>query len=152
MASSVDDVRTVLRRPAFSRAVGNKVRVPRRCWATWTTVTLCEYPCVITSSTIAGTGGLCIRLLFGQNSGVLCTFCCLRVIARFVIVTNASFMKCIAPFDRNEYLENQTAQIVCSVTIPTFLYIKMTLWRYCGRISCVLSHVIAFTDYFLLIE
>jgi hypothetical protein len=113
MASSVAGVRTVLRRPAFSSAVGNKVRVPRIRWTTWTTVTLCEYPCVITSSAIAGTG---------QNSGVLCTFCCVRVIARFIIVTNASFMKCVAPFDRNEYLENQTAQIVRSVTIPTYFF------------------------------
>ena len=121
MASSLTCVRTVPRRPAFSSAVGRKVRVPRGCWTTWTTVALCEYPCVVTSSAIAGTEGLCLRLLFCQNWGLLCTFCWVSVIARFIVVANESFMKCVAPFDRNEYLENQTAQIVCSVTVPTYL-------------------------------
>jgi hypothetical protein len=69
MASSLAGVCTVPRRPAFSSAARNKVRVPRRRWTTWATVTLCEYPCIITSSTVAGIEGLRTRLLFGQNWG-----------------------------------------------------------------------------------
>jgi hypothetical protein len=121
MPSSLAGVRTFPRRPAFSSALGYKVRVPRRRSTTWTTRTLCEYPCIIISSIIAGTEGWCIRLLLGQSWRVLCTFWWVRVIARFIIVTNENRMKCVAPFDRNEYLENQTAQIVCSVTVPTHL-------------------------------
>jgi len=74
MASSLAGVRTFRRLPAFSSALGNKVRVPRRRWTTWTTVKLCEYPCIIISSIIAGTEGRCIRLLLGQSWRVLYTF------------------------------------------------------------------------------
>jgi hypothetical protein len=124
IASLLAGVRSVLGRPAFSSAIGNVVRVPRRRWTTWATVTLCDFPCVITSSTIAGTAGLCIRLLFGQSWVLLCTFCWVYVIVRFIVVTNESFKKSVAPFDRDECVKNQMAQSVSSVIIPTHLLKK----------------------------
>jgi hypothetical protein len=61
-------------------------------------------------------------------------------------------MKCVATFDRNKYLENQTAQIVDYVTIPTHLLQKLhcgdTVAEFCVFFPCV----IASTDYLLLIN